>query len=756
MYLLLSKNNPYLEELNKTPQGQAIQKDFDGMEIDLKNRFKSKNLELKDNYISNNFSENVSDEEDTSNADSLSLISSKLKSSQIGNEEDLEKKKKQKTIKQLKFYIHIINIISSCFIIISVIITQIENDKFYFDNKNYRRLGALILNLFDFNEENKFKAWQELVNDSTLNLSLILERKGNLLPTIINHYINNDLKYTKISNYDILTAYNITLYDFDLNQISNYKNIYIPIIISDSNNKLRYIILTFSFISMFFLSASRYLSFYREKRLIQNSAIPFYKSKFCIILFFEVIFLLIFPYPSIDYPWINHQLDRIIIIPISSIASAVLTFRLFYFFQLINSLSIWDSSLSEKVLDKFYLQPNLLFTMKAFQKNNPFISLIFLFAISCICFSLCIRIFEIYYWESFTIISQDWTFIWNALWCIFVSMTTVGYGDFYPKTHFGRIIVIFSCVVGIYFTSMMMIFLTKKSILNESELKSYKLITRLKIRYQLKDINSYIVYHGFKMFIIKKIYQSDQINQKQFEIKYNYEKRNIMNMIEKNKFLFEKIKTFDIIPTKDQLYDIVERIIIEIKDINNEVSILQKINNSFLSYTDTQVVMIKYLKKCIQNTKLMLDLIDKKPKDFGELSKYNKENINEKMNKIYEEHKKESINMDNINLNQNLQLDKLLEDNKTNTNANHYDEFFSAELAKYDVTQEEYKQHFYSLFFNESNQSVKPNNNNNALKAIKTIKQMKELKKKIDSEYLQRRNRTQENTVVINDDETDE
>ena len=368
--------------------------------------------------------------------------------------------------------------------------------------------------------------------------------------------------------------------------------------------------------------------------------------------------------------------------------------------------------------------------MKAFQKNNPFISLIFLFAISCICFSLCIRVFEIYYWESFTIISQDWTFIWNALWCIFVSMTTVGYGDFYPKTHFGRIIVIFSCVVGIYFTSMMMIFLTKKSILNESELKSYKLITRLKIRYQLKDINSYIVYHGFKMFIIKKIYQSDQINQKQFEIKYNYEKRNIMNMIEKNKFLFEKIKTFDIIPTKDQLYDIVERIIIEIKDINNEVSILQKINNSFLSYTDTQVVMIKYLKKCIQNTKLMLDLIDKKPKDFGELSKYNKENINEKMNKIYEEHKKESINMDNINLNQNLQLDKLLEDNKTNTNANHYDEFFSAELAKYDVTQEEYKQHFYSLFFNESNQSVKPNNNNNALKAIKTIKQMKELKKK--------------------------
>ena len=51
MYLLLSKNNPYLEELNKNPQGQTLQKDFDGMEIDLKNRFKSKELDIKDNYI---------------------------------------------------------------------------------------------------------------------------------------------------------------------------------------------------------------------------------------------------------------------------------------------------------------------------------------------------------------------------------------------------------------------------------------------------------------------------------------------------------------------------------------------------------------------------------------------------------------------------------------------------------------------------------------------------------------------------------
>ena len=54
MYLILSRNNPYLEELNKNPQGQTLQKDFDGMEIDLKNRFKSKELDIKDNYNMSN------------------------------------------------------------------------------------------------------------------------------------------------------------------------------------------------------------------------------------------------------------------------------------------------------------------------------------------------------------------------------------------------------------------------------------------------------------------------------------------------------------------------------------------------------------------------------------------------------------------------------------------------------------------------------------------------------------------------------
>ena len=108
MYLILSRNNPYLEELNKNPQGQTLQKDFDGMEIDLKNRFKSKELDIKDNYnMSNLTSENFSDEVNTSNRSSISFIPSKLKTSQI-DEFDLNgyktKQKKNRIIKKIYSY----------------------------------------------------------------------------------------------------------------------------------------------------------------------------------------------------------------------------------------------------------------------------------------------------------------------------------------------------------------------------------------------------------------------------------------------------------------------------------------------------------------------------------------------------------------------------------------------------------------------------------------------------------------------------
>lgn len=52
-------------------------------------------------------------------------------------------------------------------------------------------------------------------------------------------------------------------------------------------------------------------------------------------------------------------------------------------------------------------------------------------------------------------------------------MATVGYGDYYPETHTGRVIAILACIWGNFLISLMVISLTISSTFNPSQRKAY-------------------------------------------------------------------------------------------------------------------------------------------------------------------------------------------------------------------------------------------------------------------------------------------
>ena len=74
----------------------------------------------------------------------------------------------------------------------------------------------------------------------------------------------------------------------------------------------------------------------------------------------------------------------------------------------------------------------------------------------------------------------------NALWNVIVTMTTVGYGDFFPQTHVGRTVGIFVCLWGVLVVSLFVVTLTNKLALSAQQEKTFFMLHRMQAKELMK------------------------------------------------------------------------------------------------------------------------------------------------------------------------------------------------------------------------------------------------------------------------------
>jgi hypothetical protein len=112
------------------------------------------------------------------------------------------------------------------------------------------------------------------------------------------------------------------------------------------------------------------------------------------------------------------------------------------------------------------IEADTIFAMKALMKERPFLLLTINFLISSTIFAFAVRCAERPYYDTWTASSsenkgmlsyQDFSFITNAWWLIVVTMTTVGFGDYFAKTYIGRIVSIIATFYGVFLVSLMVV-----------------------------------------------------------------------------------------------------------------------------------------------------------------------------------------------------------------------------------------------------------------------------------------------------------
>jgi hypothetical protein len=69
---------------------------------------------------------------------------------------------------------------------------------------------------------------------------------------------------------------------------------------------------------------------------------------------------------------------------------------------------------------------------------------------------------------------------WNNVWLNFVTSSTVGYGEIYPMTHLGRLMILIISIFGSFFLGMFVIALTSSLDHDIQENESYIVLIKAK------------------------------------------------------------------------------------------------------------------------------------------------------------------------------------------------------------------------------------------------------------------------------------
>jgi len=158
-----------------------------------------------------------------------------------------------------------------------------------------------------------------------------------------------------------------------------------------------------------------------------------------------------------------------------------------------------------------------LFAIKCMIRENPFF-IIFFFFISCnLILSYLMKIIEgpVYLInEDSQNNLNDFRSFSNCMWYTFITMATVGFGDYYPKTNFGRLIGIADAIIGTVFVSLFIIYLQRTLSLNPTEKTAVDFLNRLKYKDMLKTKASFLFLNSFRYQKAKRKYLNELKNPK--------------------------------------------------------------------------------------------------------------------------------------------------------------------------------------------------------------------------------------------------
>jgi hypothetical protein len=121
------------------------------------------------------------------------------------------------------------------------------------------------------------------------------------------------------------------------------------------------------------------------------------------------------------------------------------------------------------ICKKYGTTADIFFAVKSDLKDRPFITIGIMMVLLVVLFGVATMQSE----KSFDGKVSGMDQLTNNEWLIVITMTTVGYGDLFPTTHFGRFFCLLACISGMILVSAMVVAMNLASEFNKDQSIAY-------------------------------------------------------------------------------------------------------------------------------------------------------------------------------------------------------------------------------------------------------------------------------------------
>lgn len=208
---------------------------------------------------------------------------------------------------------------------------------------------------------------------------------------------------------------------------------------------------------------------------------------------------------------------------INDLLCVIVLVRLYHSFRLLLLNSKFNSGRAHRVCKMNGVLSNRFWIVKCIIIAHPFKAVICMLLIGIITGGYCLRILERPLGLGNSKIEfGDYS---NAVWCIIITMTTVGFGEITPTTVLGRIVGTLACIWGVFVIALMVVGVKNFMELDSGQEKSFIIYQRLKFKQGFKLLAVNVLKSALKL---KSILRKNNNEDNQVSIQRSQYKRNII------------------------------------------------------------------------------------------------------------------------------------------------------------------------------------------------------------------------------------